>query len=311
VVALAGGVGGAKLADGLARVLLPENLVVVVNIGDDFEHLGLTICPDIDTVCYNLAGVENPDTGWGREDESWHAIETLRQLDGETWFQLGDYDLGLHLARTSWIKQGLPLSAITARIAAGLGIAVTILPASDQRVATIVETDRGRLPFQDYFVRQRCEPIVQRFIFQNIERAVPAPGVLEAVEGADLVIICPSNPWVSIDPILGLPGIREAIQRRPVVAVSPLIGGRALKGPAAKMYTEMGIQPSARAVARHYQDILDGLVIDHEDAQLADPIREMGVQVRTLPTIMRTRAERQQLARSVLEWTAARFDQVK
>lgn len=311
VTALAGGVGGAKLADGLAQVLMPDNLSVIVNIGDDFEHLGLYICPDLDTVCYNLAGLENPQTGWGRASESWHAMETMRLLGGADWFNLGDHDLGLHLMRTHWLTQGEPLSTVTARIAAQLGIQVTILPASDQPVPTRVQTAQGRLPFQEYFVHQRCEPVVEAFFFEGAAQAQPAPGVLDAIESADLLVICPSNPWVSIDPILALPGIREAVRRKTVLAVSPLIGGQALKGPAAKMYRELGIQPSAQAVARHYQDLLDGFIIDEQDSELFQAIEALGLQVCVLPTIMHSRADRQKLASSMLSWAGEALDRVK
>lgn len=311
VVALAGGVGGAKLADGLAQTLPADSLVVVVNIGDDFEHLGLSICPDLDTVCYNLAGLENPETGWGRAGESWHALEVLQKLGGETWFSLGDYDLGLHLARTHWLAQGIPLSEVTARITRGFGLQVRVLPASDKPVPTLVQTASGWLPFQEYFVHQRCEPAVLGFAFQGIETTRPAPGVLEAIAAADLVVICPSNPWVSIDPILYLPGIKPALEMVKVVAVSPIIGGRVIKGPAAKMYAEMGIEPSALAVARHYVGLLDGFVVDEEDDPLVDEIAALGMQVCGLPTIMRSRADRRELAVAVLDWASAAFDGVK
>lgn len=312
VAALAGGVGGAKLADGLAQVLPAENLSVIVNIGDDFEHLGLYICPDLDTVCYNLAGLENPETGWGRANESWHAMHSLRQLGAESWFNLGDYDLGLHLARTHWLAQGDSLSSITARICARLGISVTVLPASDHPVPTWVETNQGRLPFQEYFVHRRCQPVVTGFLFEGSAQAQPAPGVLAAIANADLLVICPSNPWVSIDPILALSGIRPAMQGKMALAVSPIIGGQALKGPAAKMYRELGIEPSALAVARHYQDLLHGFVIDQQDARLASEVEALGLQACVLPTIMRNRADRRALAAAILNQAQdLGLDQVK
>jgi LPPG:FO 2-phospho-L-lactate transferase len=272
VVALAGGVGGARLADGLAQVLRPANLTVIVNTGDDFEHLGLFICPDLDTICYTLAGLANPATGWGRSAETWQALETLATLGGPTWFRLGDHDLGLHLERTRRRRLGQPLSQITRHFCRALGIQVSILPVTDESVATWVDTDEGSLPFQEYFARRQCQPRVSGFHFIGVEQARPAPGVLEAISQADLVVVCPSNPWVSIDPLLAVPGIRQAIQSRPTLAVSPILGGQTVKGPAAKMFAEMGIEPSALAVARHYGKMLTGFVLDRIDAPQAQEI---------------------------------------
>jgi len=231
IVALAGGVGGAKLANGLAQIQHPEDLTIIVNTGDDFKHLGLFICPDLDTVCYKLAGLANPETGWGRADESWHAIENITRLGGPNWFHLGDQDLGTHLERTRRLKAGQTLSQITRDFCAAWGIGPTVLPMSDDPVPTIVLTDEGELPFQEYFVHRRCEPRVRGFRFQGVDGAHPAPGMIAAIREADLVVICPSNPWVSIDPILALPNIRSEIGSRRVVAVSPIIGGKAVKGP--------------------------------------------------------------------------------
>ncbi len=207
VVALAGGVGGAKLADGLAQVLPAEDLSVIVNTGDDFEHLGLYIAPDLDTVCYTLAGLANPETGWGRVDESWDAIASLEVLGGPTWFRLGDRDLATHLERTRLLKEGLPLSAVVSRFSAAWGVRPHVIPMSDQPVRTIVRTDEGDLAFQEYFVHRHCDPAVKGFEFRGIESARPAPGALDALEAADLVVFCPSNPWVSIAPILAIPGM--------------------------------------------------------------------------------------------------------
>ncbi|MGE5073993.1 MAG: 2-phospho-L-lactate transferase, partial [Anaerolineae bacterium] len=224
IVALAGGVGGAKLAQGLAQVLEPEQLTVVVNTGDDFEHLGLYVAPDLDTVCYTLAGLANPETGWGRAGETWEAMSSVGKLGGPSWFQLGDRDLGTHLERTRLRREGMALSEISRRFCEAWGVGPRVVPMSDQPVRTIVRTDEGELPFQEYFVHRHCEPCVEGFEFRGAEHAIPAPGVLEALEAADAVVICPSNPWVSIAPILAVPGIRASVERRPTVAVSPIIG---------------------------------------------------------------------------------------
>ncbi|GAB4534618.1 MAG: hypothetical protein Fur0018_24530 [Anaerolineales bacterium] len=304
VIALAGGVGGAKLAHGLAQILPPENLTVIVNTGDDFEHLGLTICPDLDTVCYNLAEINNPETGWGRADETFHALESVRTLGGPDWFALGDRDLGTHLARTRRLRAGEPLSAITRDFCRAWGIACTVLPMSDQLVRTIVQTGEGDLPFQEYFVHRRCEPVVRGFRFEGVERAQPAPGVTESLAKADLILFCPSNPWVSLDPILAVSGIREVVSQKPVVAVSPIIGGQAVKGPAAKMYAELGIRPSALAVADHYRDLLSGFVVDAVDEALA---AEVCTPVLVTDTMMRSSEDRKRLAGEVLQWSAEMF----
>ena len=302
VVALAGGVGGARLADGLAQILPPENLTVIVNTGDDFEHLGLYICPDLDTVCYTLAGLANPATGWGRSAETWQALETLATLGGPTWFRLGDHDLGMHLERTRRRRLGQPLSQITRHFCRALGIQVTVIPVSDDPVATWVDTGDGALPFQEYFVHRQCQPIVSGFHFIGAEQAHPAPGVLEAIDQADLVVFCPSNPWVSIDPILAIPGLRLAIQSRPTLAVSPIIGGQAVKGPAAKMFAEMGLEPSALAVARHYGKMLKGFILDHIDALQAQEIQSLEIKTYLTNTLMRTIQDRGRLAKEVLKF---------
>lgn len=302
VAALAGGVGGAKLADGLARVVQPENFTVVVNTGDDFEHLGLYICPDLDTVCYTLAGIANPATGWGRSGETWQALESLGELGGPTWFRLGDRDLGLHLERTRRLRQGQPLSQITLHFCRALGVRSAILPMSDDATPTWVYTTEGELSFQEYFVRRQCRPQIKGFRFQGIERAHPAPRVLEALTSAAIVVICPSNPWVSIDPILSIPGIRQALQGQRVLAVSPIISGRAIKGPAAKMFAELGIQPSALAVARHYSGLVSGFVLDRQDLDQAEEIRRLNMQTLVTNTIMKTPEDRLRLAAEVLEF---------
>ncbi len=299
IAALAGGVGGAKLADGLARILPPENLTIIVNTGDDFEHLGLYICPDLDTVCYTLAGIANPDTGWGRADETWHTMENLEKLGGPTWFRLGDGDLATHLERTRLLKSGQALSEITAHLCTAWGVGHKVLPMSDDPIPTIVLTEEGEMVFQEYFVARRCEPRVTGFRFEGIEQARPAPGVLEAIQKADFVVICPSNPWVSIDPILSVPGIYTALEERPVIAVSPIIGGKALKGPAAKMYAELGITPSAHAVAEHYGDLLAGFVLDEVDRNLT---KDLGLRTLVTDTIMKRKEDRIRLGEEVLSF---------
>jgi LPPG:FO 2-phospho-L-lactate transferase len=300
IVALAGGVGGAKLANGLAQIHPPEDLTIIVNTGDDFEHLGLYICPDLDTVCYTLAGLANPKTGWGRADESWQAFENISRLGGPDWFSLGDRDLGTHLERTRRLKAGQTLSKITHHFCAAWEIGPSVLPMSDQAVPTIVLTDEGELPFQEYFVHRRCEPRVSGFRFQGADDAHPAPGVIDAIQAADLIVICPSNPWVSIDPILALPGLRSEIGSRKVIAVSPIIGGKAVKGPVVKMYAELGIQPSALAVAQHYQDIIDGFVFDILDINLMSDIQGLNVITLNVPTLMDSPSKQKCLAQDIL-----------
>ncbi len=300
IVAFAGGVGGAKLTHGLAQILPPEDLTVIVNTGDDFEHYGLYICPDLDTVCYTLAGLANPETGWGRMDESWQAIENAKRLGGPGWFNLGDRDLGTHLERTRRLKEGQPLSQITRDFCQAWGIQQNVLPMSDQPVRTIVETDEGELAFQEYFVHRRCEPKVKGFRFEGLATAEAAPGALEAIEYADAVVICPSNPWVSIDPILSVLKLHSTIRLpQSVVAVSPIIGGKTVKGPAAKMYAEMGITPSALAVAEHYRGLINAFVMDHADAELAE---KMKIPTLTTDTLMNHLTKRALLAGDVLHF---------
>ena len=300
IVALAGGVGGAKLAHGLAQILPPEDLTVIVNTGDDFEHLCLSISPDLDTVCYTLAGLANPETGWGRVDETWQAIANIKKLGGPDWFNLGDQDIATHLERTRRLKEGQSLSQITRDFCAAWGVQHTILPMSDQPVRTIVETEEGDLAFQEYFVHRRCEPRVKGFRFEGIEIAEPASGVCEALHSADAVIICPSNPWVSIDPILAVLRLRSTVHRpSSIIAVSPIIGGQTVKGPAAKMYAELGIQPSALAVANHYHDILNGFVLDHKDSDMQEKIH---LPTLVTDTLMKSLTDRARLAQDVLHF---------
>ena len=312
VVALAGGVGGAKLADGLAQILPPDKLTIIVNTGDDFEHLGLYICPDLDTVCYTLAGLANPKTGWGRHDETFHALENIQVLGGPDWFHLGDRDLATHIERTRRLRAGQSLSQITHDFCRAWGVGPTVLPMSDQPVRTIVDTvEYGELAFQEYFVHRQCRPKVKGFRFEGAESAQPAPGAVEAIQQADAVIICPSNPWVSIDPILALTPIPSPTERergaeggvRTVIAVSPIIGGKAVKGPAAKMCAELGIQPSAFAVAEHYQNLLTDFILDKMDAELASQVEALGIRTLVTNTLMNSPAVRRRLAQDVLNLT--------
>ena len=304
IVALAGGVGGAKLAHGLAQLLQPEELTIIVNTGDDFEHYGLYICPDLDTVCYTLAGLANPETGWGRADEAWNAIENISKLGGLDWFKLGDKDLGTHLERTRRLKEGYSLSQITIDFCEAWRIQHTILPMSDGPVRTFVETDEGELAFQEYFVHRRCEPRVKGFWFDGIEQAQPARGSREAIQSADAIVICPSNPWVSIDPILKVLTNRESGwgEGKKIVAVSPIIGGQAVKGPAAKMYRELGIEPSALAVANHYRGLVTHFVMDTIDAQLIESVRGLNMQTHVTKTVMKSHEDRKRLAEDTLNF---------
>ncbi len=300
IVAIAGGVGGAKLVDGLAQLLIPGDLTIIVNTADDFEHLGLYICPDVDTVCYTLAGLANPETGWGRLGETFQALENIRNLGGPDWFHLGDKDLATHLERTRRLQAGQLLSQVTRNFCQAWGVRHTVLPMSDQLVRTMVATDDfGELAFQEYFVHLNCKPKVNGFRFEGVDAARPAPGVLEAMQNADAIVFCPSNPWVSIDPILAIKGLRPAIALKTVVAVSPIIGGQTIKGPAAKMFTELGIQPSAVAVARHYGDLLSGYVLDIIDADLAS---EITIPCYITQTLMKNRDDRRHLAQDVLNF---------
>ncbi len=302
IAALAGGVGGAKLVQGLADHLGPDCLTVIVNVGDDFDHLGLRICPDLDTVMYTLAGLANPVTGWGRADETWAFLETLEALGGPTWFRLGDRDLALHVERTRRLREGARLSQVVEQACLRLGVQHRILPASDDPIPTLVETAEGWLNFQEYFVARRCEPEVRGFRFSGAEQATPAPGVLEAIEAADSVVLCPSNPWVSLDPILAIPGLRDAIRARPVVGVSPIVGGEAVKGPAAKMFRELGIRPTAAAAAAHYAGLLQLWIIDDQDDRHRKDIESLGLRVWVTNTLMPTYDDRRRLAAELLAW---------
>lgn len=301
VTVLAGGVGGAKLAQGVCDVV--DDVTVVINTADDVELHGLWISPDVDTVTYTLAGIANPATGWGIEGETFTVLETLGRLGADTWFALGDRDLATHIHRTARLRAGEPLSAITQDVARALGVPARLLPVTDDRVATVVDTPAGRLAFQDYFVRRRHADEVLAVTVEGIADARPAPGVLEAVTGADVVVLAPSNPFLSIAPVLDVPGVREALAgssaRR--VAVSPIIAGAAVKGPAASLLASLGHEVSALGVARLYVGLVDVMCIDERDAGLADDVAALGFEVHVTSTLMAGRDDRARLAREVLE----------
>jgi LPPG:FO 2-phospho-L-lactate transferase len=303
-VLLCGGVGGAKLALGLSHVLAPDDLSIVVNTGDDFEHLGLTICPDIDTVLYTLGGVANAAQGWGREGESFAVLAEVKRLGGEDWFLLGDRDIALHLRRLALLKAGSTLTQATAELAQALGVRHRILPMSDQPVSTMLDTDEGLLPMQHYFVRRRCAPIVRGVHFAGAAQALPSKEAMAALADPDLagIIIAPSNPFLSVDPILALPGLRNALRARgvPVVAVSPVIAGQAVKGPAAKMMAELGHDVSALGIARIYGGLADLLLIDEKDAGLQALAGPGMPRLAVAQTLMKTLEDRIGLARACL-----------
>ena len=305
-LALTGGVGGAKLGVGLREILGPDELAFLVNTGDDFEHLGLHVSPDLDSLMYALAGLANADTGWGRMGESWQFIETLRELGGETWFNLGDRDLAVHVQRSARLRAGAPLSVVTRELNDALGTLHPIFPMSDDPVPTIVHTTQGPLAFQHYFVRERCAPGVTDFEFAGAAQAKPLPAVLELLADPALtgIIVCPSNPYVSIDPILAVPGLRDALRASaaPVVAVSPIVAGLALKGPTAKMMAELAVPTSATAIAAHYGDLLDGFVIDAQDAGLLGAFRASRTAAIAAPTVMLTLSDKVRLATIVCEF---------
>jgi len=304
VIALCGGVGGAKLADGLRRVLAPGALSVIVNTGDDFEHRSLPICPDLDTVLYTLAGVANPEQGWGRADETWRVQTEWRALGIDTWFQLGDRDIALHLIRSELRSQGMSLTGITAVLAKRFGVAAGLLPMCDQPAPTTVATELGDLPFQEYFVKHRCAPAVRGFRYGAEHSATLPPEVCAAFDRADLegIILCPSNPYLSIAPILAVPGMRDRLRsaRVPVIAVSPLIGGAAVKGPAAKIMNELSLAVSPIEIARQYADFLDLMLIDEQDEALIGARTSEDPRVETAPILMREPADRRRLAQICL-----------
>jgi LPPG:FO 2-phospho-L-lactate transferase len=297
---LTGGVGGAKLVDGLYRILPPHSLTAIVNTGDDFRHFGLPVSPDIDTLLYTLSCQSNQTLGWGREGETWHFMAALKSLGGENWFNLGDGDLALHVLRGAALAAGEPLSTIIARFASAWNLQLSILPMSDGAVATWVETDEGILPFQRYFVERQCAPKVQAVRFDGGERADPAPGVVAAIMESKAVFIAPSNPWLSVDPLLSIPAIRVALQttKAPVIAVSPLIEGKAVKGPTAKLMGELGLNVTNASIASHYSDWLDGLIVHGSDDA------PQGLVIARTDTLMKSPEDRKRVARAALALAA-------
>ena len=299
VVTLTGGVGGAKLVLGLMQICPPEQITAIVNTGDDFRHLGLAISPDIDTLLYTLSGKANKTQGWGREGESWSFMDAVKSLGGEDWFLLGDGDLALHVLRSHLLAEGETLSAITARFASAWELGLSILPMSDDPVATHLTTSEGDMPFQRYFVERRCAPEVEAIRFEGAERASAAAGVIEAITdpATKAILIAPSNPWLSVDPILAVPGIKEAlaVTHAPVVAVSPIVGGQAVKGPTAKLMGEMGLAVTNESIAAHYADVIDGLLVDERDDASG-----LTIPHDVTDTLMKTLADRERVARAAL-----------
>lgn len=303
VTALAGGIGASKFLLGLASVMPPEDITIIANTGDDIELFGFRICPDIDTVTYTLAGVINEDTGWGLKGDTFECLRWLSRYGEASWFNLGDHDLATHIFRTNQLRAGRSLSEVTDNIRRSLGVGSTILPMTDAYTPTRVVTDEDEMHFQEYFVRRRCEPRVREIRFDNIKSALPATGVLNAILESDAVVICPSNPFISIGPILAVPGVREALRETPatVVAITPIIGGKALKGPAADMLRDLGHEVSARGVAGMYTDFIDLFVLDEVDADIEAEIRTLGSQVVVTNTLMNTLEDKQQLAQRMLK----------
>ena len=305
IIALSGGVGGAKLADGLMRTANAIDLTLVVNTGDDFNHLGLHISPDIDTALYTLSDTVNLDTGWGRRDETWSFMQALKQFSSDTWFLLGDKDLAIHITRTQQLATGQSLSTITSALAKSLGLSVQVLPMSNDSVRTWLQTDMGELAFQHYFVREQCKPKVQHIEFRGAAQAQPAPEVLQALQDPNLgaIILCPSNPYLSIAPILAIPGMREQLRAAgvPIIAVSPLVGGQAVKGPTTKIMQELKLPVSALQIVENYAGLIDGFVLDQRDAHLADQIK---IPVAIIDTLMKTSEERIRVAEETLAFAS-------
>jgi LPPG:FO 2-phospho-L-lactate transferase len=303
---LSGGVGGARFLRGVVDAVDPANVTAIVNVGDDLEVLGLQVSPDLDSVLYALAGLSDEEKGWGRADETWNALASVEALGGEAWFRLGDRDLGLHLVRTQARRDGRPLSDVTARLTAALGLQVSILPATDELLRTWLDTPNGSFPFQQWFVARAHHDPVDRVRYEGAAGARPAPGVLEALHEADLILIAPSNPFVSIGPILAVERIRSALERRrvPCVAVSPLIGGRAVKGPAGEMLQRLQGGTTPAHVAQCYPGLIDVLVIDEADAGDAEALAALGVRSVVTQTLMRDAPARRRLAEAALNAVA-------
>ena len=289
ILAITGGVGGAKLALGLSKILTPDELLFLVNTGDDFQHLGLEISPDLDSLLYALSGKNNPELGWGRANETWACISELEELGADSWFRLGDRDLALHLVRTQMLNQGATLQNVADRLSESLGIDHRIAPMSNDKISTTVNTPNGKLAFQEYFVREQCEPAVIDFDFEGIENSKPNPVVMSWLDECDGIIICPSNPYVSVDTILSVPKYRDAFKSKPVIAVSPIVGGLAIKGPAAKMMKELGVPPTPIAVAKHYGSLLSGFVLDQTDHEQAKDIAIPSIVTQTIMLTLQDR----------------------
>ena len=306
ILAITGGVGGAKLSLGLAQILGNEELAFIVNSADDFRHLGFHVSPDIDTLVYTLSGTANAETGWGRCDESWNFMQALKEFGGESWFALGDKDLAMHVERTRLLADGWSLTEVTKRLASALGIDYPIFPMCDESLRTRVETDQGVLDFQTYFVRERCEPTVRGFVYDGADQSRLNPALTAWLDEAPPsgVILCPSNPYVSIEPILQVNGMRDFLVncQAPVVAVSPVVAGRAIKGPTVKIMQELGIPATAESVAAHYADFLDGFVLDTEDEGRKHHIRALGLEVAVTQTLMQSLEDRITLARNCLNF---------
>lgn len=308
-LALTGGIGGSKLSLGLSKMLSADELGFVVNTGDDFEHLGLHISPDIDTLLYTLAGLNDTETGWGRRDETWQFMSTLADLGGETWFKLGDKDLALNIQRSSLLNGGASLNEVSTQLAKSLGVSHSILPMSNDPVRTRVHTEDGPMDFQHYFVRERCVPVVKTFEYSGAETATLNPDIQTWLDSEQLagIVLCPSNPFISIEPILSVPLLRDALHQcaAPVIAISPIVGGRALKGPLTKIMQEMSLPASARWIAEHYGDFLDGIVIDETDEALASEIEALNMASMCTNIVMNSLGDRIQLASNCLEFIAS------
>ena len=306
VVALSGGVGGAKLALGLANLLPPDELLIVCNTGDDFEHLGLSISPDLDTVMYTLAGINHSEQGWGLAGESWRVMSRLEEIAGPAWFRLGDLDLATHLYRSQRLREGASLSRVTHELCERLGVTTTIIPATDGRLRTQVGTDNGALPFQHYFVRERCQPVVRSIEFEGAQEARVPDQLASLLEegGVWCVVLCPSNPFLSIAPMLCIPGLQDALRKAnvPIIAVSPIVAGKAIKGPTAKMMGELGLPVTAAGIADYYRDLIDGIIIDKTDIAQTKAIESMSIVVRTTQTVMRTLDDKRRLADDVIRF---------
>jgi len=311
ILALSGGVGGAKLAHGLARILDPEELTIAVNTGDDFVHLNYYICPDLDSAIYKLAGINDRERGWGICSETWNFMASLRRFGGEDWFRLGDKDLATHIERTRRLSEGQTLSEVTEALCRQYNVKHYIVPMTDHRVGTIVDTQEGDFFFQDYFVRLRCQPIFTGVHYKGMETATPSPKLKKALIDPQLsaIIICPSNPFVSIDPILNIPGVRESLKaaKGRIVAVSPIVGGKAIKGPAAKMMDEIGLPSSALGIAKHYGNLIDGLIIDKKDSELVDAVAATGINVKVSQTLMKSDEDEKELAFEAIKFAELLF----